>query len=84
MTTRNNIQPDLPPHSLVVLLMRLLEKLERLRVALTEVEVRIVGGSVLIVHEGNWVRAETAVWTLEGVSVLNDKPTASDEFGFGR
>ncbi|KAI6009648.1 hypothetical protein F5J12DRAFT_935082 [Pisolithus orientalis] len=74
----------LPPHSLFVLLMRLLEAFDHLRVALVNAEARIIGGSVLIIHEGNWVRAETAVWRPEGISVLNDKPTASDEFGLGR
>ncbi|KAI6140286.1 hypothetical protein BKA82DRAFT_29240 [Pisolithus tinctorius] len=59
------------------------DALDHLRVALAESEVRFTGGSVLIIHEGNWVRAETTVWTPEGVSVLNDKPTASDEFGLG-
>ncbi|KAI5993134.1 hypothetical protein F5J12DRAFT_897056 [Pisolithus orientalis] len=62
----------------------LLEAFDHLRVALANAEARIIGGSVLIIHEGNWVRAETAVWRPEGISVLNDKPTASDEFGLGR
>ncbi|KAI6140312.1 hypothetical protein BKA82DRAFT_31079 [Pisolithus tinctorius] len=64
--------------------MRLLEALDHLRVALAEAEVRIIGGGVLIIHEGNWVRSATAVWTPEDVSVLNDNPTASDEFVLDR
>ncbi|KAI6009642.1 hypothetical protein F5J12DRAFT_891762 [Pisolithus orientalis] len=58
--------------------------LEHPWVALAEAEVRIIGGSVLIIHKGNWVRAGTAAWTPEGVSVLNDGLAASDEFGLSR
>ncbi|KIN95071.1 hypothetical protein M404DRAFT_166805 [Pisolithus tinctorius Marx 270] len=60
ITTPDNIQPGLPPLSLFVLLTRLLEALERLRAALAEAEVRIVGGSILIIYEGDWARAEKA------------------------
>ncbi|KAI6143426.1 hypothetical protein BKA82DRAFT_34817 [Pisolithus tinctorius] len=83
ITTPDNIQPGLPPLSLSVLLTRLLEALERLRAALAEAEVRIVGGSILIIYEGDWARAEKAVRTLAGDSDLNSKPTAAGE-GLGR
>ncbi|KAI6142227.1 hypothetical protein BKA82DRAFT_1007807 [Pisolithus tinctorius] len=83
ITTPDNIQPGLPLPSLFVLLTHLLEALERLRAALAEAEVRIVGGSILIIYEGDWARAEKAVRTLEGNSDLNSKPTAAGE-GLGR
>ncbi|KAG6332882.1 hypothetical protein ID866_6207 [Astraeus odoratus] len=54
------IQPGLPPSILLTLLPRLLTALERLRSALAEAEVRMVGGSVLIIYEGDWTRAELA------------------------
>ncbi|KAI6154562.1 hypothetical protein BKA82DRAFT_4510311 [Pisolithus tinctorius] len=79
ITTSDNIQPGLPPLSLFVLLTRLLEALERLRAALAEAEVCIVGGSILIIYEGNWAPAEKAVRTLEGDSDLNSKPTVAGE-----
>ncbi|KIN97615.1 hypothetical protein M404DRAFT_970463 [Pisolithus tinctorius Marx 270] len=83
ITTPDNIQPGLPPLFLFVLLTRLLDALERLRAAIAEAEVRIVGGSILIIYEGDWARAEKAVRTLEGDSDLNRKSTAAGE-GLGR
>ncbi|KAI6140310.1 hypothetical protein BKA82DRAFT_4019574 [Pisolithus tinctorius] len=52
--------------------------------ALAESEVHIIGWGVLLIHEDNWVCSATAVWTPEDVSVLNNNPTASDEFGLDR
>ncbi|KAI6140328.1 hypothetical protein BKA82DRAFT_31058 [Pisolithus tinctorius] len=79
-TSQRNNDHDRPRQSRIRIAC---DALDYLRVALAEAEVRVIGGSVLIIHEGNWVRAETAAWTPEGVSVLNGKPTASDEFGLG-
>ncbi|KAI6110865.1 hypothetical protein EDD16DRAFT_1809145 [Pisolithus croceorrhizus] len=78
-TTPDDIQPGLPPHILFVLLTRLLEALGRLRAALSTAEVRIVGGSVLIIYEGDWASAEKAARTSEGVPLSNGKTTASSE-----
>ncbi|KAI6109109.1 SAICAR synthase-like protein [Pisolithus croceorrhizus] len=78
VTTPDGIQPGLPLHILLILLTRLLEALERLRAALASAEVRIVGGSILIIYEGDWASAEKAARTSESVS-LNGKTTASSE-----
>ncbi|KAI6142279.1 hypothetical protein EDD17DRAFT_1498396 [Pisolithus thermaeus] len=69
VATPDNIQPGLPLHILLVLLTRLLEALERLRVALSTAEVRIVGGSVLIIYEGDWACAEKAARTSQSTSI---------------
>ncbi|KAI6042693.1 hypothetical protein EDC04DRAFT_2657852 [Pisolithus marmoratus] len=66
VTTPDNIQPGLPLRLLFILLTRLLEALERLRVAVAAAEVRIVGGSILVIYEGDWARAEKAARMLEG------------------
>ncbi|KAI6110867.1 SAICAR synthase-like protein [Pisolithus croceorrhizus] len=79
VATPDNIQPGLPLHILLVLLTRLLEALERLRVALSTAEVRIVGGSVLIIYEGDWACAEKAARTSQSTSVLNGDATALGE-----
>ncbi|KIK16409.1 hypothetical protein PISMIDRAFT_267780 [Pisolithus microcarpus 441] len=79
----DDIQPGLPPPILLVLLTRLLEELEHLRTALARAEVRIVGGSILIIYEGDWASAEEAARTSEDVSIPIGKSTASGE-GLGR
>ncbi|KIK14000.1 hypothetical protein PISMIDRAFT_17592 [Pisolithus microcarpus 441] len=73
----DNIQPGLPPCTVLVLLTRLLESLERLRVALATAEVLIEGGSILIVYEGDWASAEKAARISEDVSIPTGKATAS-------
>ena len=50
---------------MLVLLSHILAGLERLRAALAEAELRMVGGSALIVYEGDWARAEEAAQALQ-------------------
>ncbi|KAI5990883.1 hypothetical protein EDD15DRAFT_1133704 [Pisolithus albus] len=73
----DDIQPGLPPPILLILLTRLIEALARLRAALAGAEVRIVGGSILIIYEGDWESAEKAARTSEDVSI--GKATAEGE-----
>ena len=51
------VQLGLQPDTLLVLLTHILAGLERLRNGLAEVDVRIVGGSALILYEGDWACA---------------------------
>ncbi|KIM50975.1 hypothetical protein SCLCIDRAFT_96338, partial [Scleroderma citrinum Foug A] len=59
--------------TLLVLLTHLLAGLERLRGGLAEAEVRITGGSVLILYEGDWARAE------EAARILQEELTEDDD-----
>ncbi|KAL4066136.1 hypothetical protein V8B97DRAFT_2068385 [Scleroderma yunnanense] len=76
-TAPTTIQPGMPRAILLVLLAHLVSGLERLRAALAEAEVRIVGGSVLILYEGDWARAEEAARTLQ------DPTSVCDSVGIG-
>ncbi|KAI6004639.1 hypothetical protein EDD15DRAFT_2191460 [Pisolithus albus] len=60
----------------LVLLTHLLEALERLHAALATAEVRIVGGSILIIYEGDLASAEKVAQTPEDVPILNGKATS--------
>ncbi|KAG2363064.1 hypothetical protein BDR07DRAFT_957941 [Suillus spraguei] len=50
-------QPGLPPVLLHCVLTRLQADLEELKVTVSNVEMRMVGASILIVYEGDWERA---------------------------
>jgi len=69
------VQLGLQPATLLVLLTHILAGLERLRNGLAEAEVRIVGGSALILYEGDWARAEEAARALQ--------ESASSRYGVG-
>ncbi|KAI5983025.1 hypothetical protein EDD15DRAFT_2202363 [Pisolithus albus] len=60
VTMPDDIQQGFPPRTLLVLLTRLLESLECLCAALATAKVRIVGGSIPTIYEGDWASAEEA------------------------
>lgn len=64
--------PGLPPLLLHCVLTTLQADLEDLKATLTNIEMRMVGGSVLIVYEGDWERASTAISTPSGTAATSE------------
>jgi 1D-myo-inositol-tetrakisphosphate 5-kinase/inositol-polyphosphate multikinase len=56
-------KPGLPPILLHCVLTTLQADLEELKATISNIEMRMVGGSVLIVYEGDWERASKAFST---------------------
>jgi 1D-myo-inositol-tetrakisphosphate 5-kinase/inositol-polyphosphate multikinase len=55
----------LPRHILLPILHAIREDISELRDALSEIHMRMVGGSILIVYEADWARAEEGVKAFE-------------------
>lgn len=64
--------PGLPPLLLHCVLTTLQADLEDLKATLTNIQMRMVGGSVLIVYEGDWERASTAFSTPSGTAATSE------------
>lgn len=64
--------PGLPPLLLHCVLTTLQTDLEELKANLMNIEMRMVGGSVLIVYEGDWERASKALSTPSGTAVAEE------------
>ncbi|KAG8217054.1 hypothetical protein J3R82DRAFT_4938 [Butyriboletus roseoflavus] len=81
----SNLNTGLPADTLLTLLTSLHGSLTDLRISLSGAHVRIVGGSVLIVYEGDWERAIAASGrgggpdSLEEVETEEDEETESDQ-----
>lgn len=75
----SNSNTGLPANTLLALLSSLHTSLTDLRIALSGAHVRIVGGSVLIVYEGDWERAAAASGRGGGPSGFEDVETEEDD-----
>ncbi|KAG1749453.1 inositol polyphosphate kinase-domain-containing protein [Suillus lakei] len=65
-------RPGLPPIILHYVLTTLQADLEELKTTISNVEMRMVGGSVLIVYEGDWERASKAISTPSGTAMTEE------------
>jgi 1D-myo-inositol-tetrakisphosphate 5-kinase/inositol-polyphosphate multikinase len=77
--TVSELHPGLPPLLLHRVLTTLQADLEELRAAISNIEMRIVGGSVLIVYEGDWERASKALSTPPRASTTEEDDDDDDE-----
>ncbi|KAG1884674.1 hypothetical protein F4604DRAFT_1731491 [Suillus subluteus] len=65
-------KPGLPPILLHCVLTTLQADLEELKASISNIEMRMVGGSVLIVYEGDWERAWKALSTPSGTATTEE------------
>lgn len=65
-------KPGLPPILLHCVLTTLQADLEELKATISNIEMRMVGGSVLIVYEGDWERASKAPSTPSGTAMTEE------------
>ncbi|ESK94214.1 inositol polyphosphate multikinase [Moniliophthora roreri MCA 2997] len=63
----------LPPRLLLPILENIKEDIQEIREAVAGIEMRMVGGSCLIIYEADWEKAE------EGVDWLNETPNDEEE-----
>lgn len=68
----SNTHPGLPPIILHCVLTTLQADLEELKATISNIEMRMVGGSVLIVYEGDWERASKAHSTPSGTAATEE------------
>ncbi|OAX34997.1 SAICAR synthase-like protein [Rhizopogon vinicolor AM-OR11-026] len=71
--------PGLPPLLLHRVLTMLEADLEELKAALSNIEMRMIGGSILIVYEGDWVRASKAFSTPSGTGMTEEEEEEDDD-----
>jgi len=71
--------PGLPPLLLHRVLTTLEANLEELKTAISNIEMRMVGGSILIVYEGDWERASKALSTPSGALTTEEEDSDDDE-----
>ncbi|KAG1805784.1 uncharacterized protein BJ212DRAFT_1390238 [Suillus subaureus] len=64
--------PGLPPILLHCVLTTLQTDLEELKAIMSNIEMRMVGGSALIVYEGDWERASKALSTSSGTATTEE------------
>ncbi|KAG2139112.1 uncharacterized protein EDB93DRAFT_707894 [Suillus bovinus] len=69
----------LPPIILHCVLTTLQASLEELKAIIANIEMRMVGGSVLIVYEGDWERASKVLSTPSGTTTTEDDDDDDDE-----
>ncbi|KAG1725016.1 uncharacterized protein EDB91DRAFT_1062511 [Suillus paluster] len=68
----SNLHPGLPPILLHRVLTTLQADLEELKTTISSIEMRMVGGSLLIVYEGDWERASKAVSAPSGTGTTEE------------
>jgi 1D-myo-inositol-tetrakisphosphate 5-kinase/inositol-polyphosphate multikinase len=71
--------PGLPPLLLHRVLTMLEADLEELKTAISNIEMRMIGGSILIVYEGDWVRASKVFSTPPGTGTMEEEDDDDDE-----
>jgi 1D-myo-inositol-tetrakisphosphate 5-kinase/inositol-polyphosphate multikinase len=71
-TEMSKSHPGLPPILLHSVLTTLQADLEELKATLANIEMRMIGGSVLIVYEGDWERASKAFSTPSGTATTEE------------
>lgn len=69
----------LPPPQLHHVLTTLEANLEELKTAISNIEMRMVGGSILIVYEGDWERASKTLSTPSGALTTEEEDSDDDE-----
>jgi len=69
----------LPAHTLLPILRGILHNVEEIREAVAEVEMRMVGGSLLVIYEADWERAAEGVRREEEGEDLEDEDEDEDE-----
>ncbi|KAG2066385.1 SAICAR synthase-like protein [Suillus decipiens] len=72
-------QPGLPPVLLHCVLTRLQADLEELKATVSNVEMRMIGGSILIIYEGDWERASKALSTPSKTATIEDDEDDEDD-----
>ncbi|OJA08942.1 hypothetical protein AZE42_07503 [Rhizopogon vesiculosus] len=71
--------PGLPPLLLHRVLTTLKADLEELKATLSNIEMRMIGGSILIVYEGDWARASKVFSTPSGTGTTEEEEEDDDD-----
>ncbi|KAH7920680.1 SAICAR synthase-like protein [Leucogyrophana mollusca] len=76
-------QLGLPANFLLPILVRLHKDIGRIKVTLEEIEMRLVGASLLIIYEGDWATTGSVeeTWNAAGERVLEDEEDDADAEG---
>ncbi|THH31858.1 hypothetical protein EUX98_g2303 [Antrodiella citrinella] len=69
----------LPAHTLLPILRGILHNVEEIRDAVAQVEMRMVGGSLLVIYEADWERAAEGIRLEAEGEFLDDEDDDSDE-----
>lgn len=75
----NATRSGLPQQTLVPILQGIREEVQEIRDVFAEVEVRMVGGSLLIIYEADWKKAEEGLYQEEDDQEESDDDSDDDE-----